>query len=651
MGWHGRPMPSAAASVSAPVAAPVSGNAAPAPSRQVLRSACREAKSLFHRGWSVVKIAAELGVNANTVQSWKMRHRWEDDSPLEVIEDHIEAKIATYLCKEPFGEGDMKRVDFLMRQMQTAARIRKFNQSGKEGDLNEKVGRRNNDEAKAKRAEKRKNFLTIDQWQALLDDFHEKNDEYQEGWWDQREQRTRKILKSRQIGATWYFAREAMAKIAEAVIAGEQPRNQIFLSASQRQANKFRREIVGWVKRVCGVDLVGNPIMLDFTGLHPADEEAGGAEVRLDGVGLYPLSTNSNTAQGESGDFYFDEFFWVHGFGQLRKVAAAMATLTIYKRTYFSTPSTKTHEAYAFWSGEEWNKGRKKGNQRPFDISHRNLRKGAIMPDGSWCQMVTLDDAIAGGAGSRIDKEELRAECSEEEYENLYNCQFVDDSESSFPFARIAPARVDSFYKWRDFKPALADVEGGRPFGDKPVWLGYDPNKQGRDDAALVVVAPPDEPGRGKFRILAKYRLNGRDFAGQADFIKDVAARYNVQDISIDTTGHGLAVHELVCHWFPNARRIDYNVASKTALVIKGQNVFRAGRIEFDAGWTDVMQALMAIRPALTGSQKGVTYISKRNGEIGHADVAWALLHALSNEPLDAGSASEAVGGSVKIFE
>jgi len=182
-------------------------------------------------------------------------------------------------------------------------------------------------------------------------------------------------------------------------------------------------------------------------------------------------------------------------------------------------------------------------------------------------------------------------------------------------------------------------VPGGRPFGDKPVWLGYDPNKQGRDDAALVVVAPPEAPG-GKFRVLEKHRLNGLDFAGQADFIKSVAARYVVRDISIDTTGHGQAVWELVSKWFPLARRIDYSVSTKTALVIKGQNVFRQERIEFDARWSDVMASFMAIRPALTGSQNGVTYVARRNGQIGHADVAWAILHALSNEPLDAGSST-----------
>ena len=71
------------------------------------------------------------------------------------------------------------------------------------------------------------------------------------------------ILKSRQIGATFYFAREALV---DAIKTG---RNQIFLSASQRQALKFRREIAGWVKKVTGVELKGNPVMIDFTGLHP----------------------------------------------------------------------------------------------------------------------------------------------------------------------------------------------------------------------------------------------------------------------------------------------------------------------------------------------------------------------------------------------
>jgi hypothetical protein len=52
-----------------------------------------------------------------------------------------------------------------------------------------------------------------------------------------------------------------------------------------------------------------------------------------------------------------------------------------------------------------------------------------MMPDGSWQQIVTLDDAIAGGAGGLIDREELRQESSDEEFSNLYDCEFIDDSE------------------------------------------------------------------------------------------------------------------------------------------------------------------------------------------------------------------------------
>ncbi|MCY1672103.1 terminase family protein [Novosphingobium sp. SL115] len=619
-------------------------------SRQVNRAARREARSLYHRGWTQTQIAAEMGVPYATLAAWKRRDGWDNDAPIVVVVDRIEAKISTLLDKEPFTEGDMKRIDFLMRQLERAARIQKYERTGKEGDLNPKIGRRNDDEAKAKRVEKRKNFLNLDQWQQLLDDFEAWRFEYQDLWWEQRDQRVRKIRKSRQVGATVYFAREAFAKVAEAVLAGEQPRNQIFISASERQALKFRREIYKWVRKVTGVELKGKIIELDFVGQYPDDAEGNPTGTALESVGFYFLSTNSATAQGESGDFYFDEYAWVHGFAELAKVASGMATHKIYKKTYFSTPSTKTHESYAFWSGEEWNRGRAKGDQKPFDISLKNLARGAIMPDGAWQQSLTIHQACAMGLSKLVDVGELRLECSEDAFRNLYECEDVDDAESSFPYARVAPARVDSFLKWRDFFPAKIDIPGGRPFGDKPVWLGYDPNKQGRDDAALIVLAPPDKSG-GKFRVLEKYRLNGKDFAGQADFIKQVAARYHVTDISIDTTGHGQAVLELVRNWFPMVRKIEYSVASKTALVIKAQHVFRAGRIEFDAGWTDLMQALMAIRPQLTASQKGVTYVARRNGEIGHADIAWALLNALSNEPLDAGTASQGTGGTVKFYD
>jgi uncharacterized protein YjcR len=598
----------------------------------------RAARSLYWRGWSLQQIADELGLNGNTVASWKRRGKWDDASSHAKASDAIEARYATLIAKEDKSGKDFKEIDLLGRQMEKMARIERYLGGGRESDLNPKLEQRNSPEAKEKRAatnrEKRRNYLTDEQWELLEADFHKHNVAHQKRWWEVRDERTRKLLKSRQIGATWYFSREALLKARESSLHGE-PRNQIFLSASKRQALIFRRYIVAWVRKVTGVELKGGlqdaPMILDM---------GEGAEP----IELHFLSTSKATAQGEHGDFYFDEFFWVPGFGELKRVASAMATHRIYKRTYFSTPSTVTHEAYGFWNGDEWNEGRKREDRRDFDVSNAALAAGALMPDGSWCQVVTLQQAVDGGMGGLFDADELRQESSEDEFANLYECKFIDDTASSFPFSLLGPCRVDSFYTWKDFRPAEP-----RPFGAKKVWLGYDPDKGGRDGASLVVIAPPEKPG-GKFRLLEKFSLKGMDFEAQATFIRKIAAKYNVVDIGIDTSGAGQAVWELVSKWFPTARRIDYTISSKAGLVMKAQNVFRNRRFEYDAGWHDVSSAFMAIRPTLTKGGKHVTYASGRSAEHGHADVAWAVMHALINEPMDASEAGQ-MQSSVEFFE
>lgn len=589
----------------------------------------RAARSLYWRGWSIQQIAEELGLKYSTVSSWKNRAKWDEAPSHAKIGDALEARLATLIAKESKTGSDFKEIDLLGRQLERFVRVERYAGGGSEADLNPKIRERHSPEAKEKRAatnkEKRRNYLTDEQWDALEADFHANLFKHQQIWWEQRHQRQRKIKKSRQIGATWYFAREAMMKARESSLDGE-PRNQIFLSASKRQALIFRRYIVAWVRKVTGVELKGGlqdaPMLLDMgEGNEPIE--------------LHFLSTSKATAQGEHGDFYCDEFFWIPGFKELKRVASAMATHSIYKRTYFSSASTVTHEAYPFWNGDEWNEGRKREDRRDFDVSNAALAEGVIMPDGSWQQTVTIQMAIAGGMGEFLNEIELRQEYSDDEFRNLFECEEIDDTASSFPFAMLAPCRVDSFYVWKDYKPAEP-----RPFGNKRVWLSLDPDKGGRDGAAVAVLAEPEKPG-GKFRLLEKLGLKGLDFEGQAAALKRLTLRYNVADISIDTSGAGEAVYQLVRGWFPTVRRIDYNVSTKSALVLKGQNVIRNRRFEYDAGWHDVTSALMAIRPSLTKGGKQVTYVSGRAASHGHADIAWAILGALSNEPLDASEAGQ----------
>lgn len=252
---------------------------------------------------------------------------------------------------------------------------------------------------------------------------------------------------------------------------------------------------------------------------------------------------------------------------------------------------------------------------------------GKRCEDKLWRQVVTIIDAQEGGC-DLFDIEELKFEYSAADFANLLMCEFVDDGASIFPLNMLQPCMVDSWEVWReDYKPLHT-----RPFGNKPVWVGYDPAETG-DSAGLVVVAPP-AVANGKFRVLERQQFRGMDFAAQARIIKSITDRYNVQYIGIDTTGMGTGVAQLVRQFYPSLTTFSYSPEVKTQLVLKTWDVVKNGRLEFDAGFTDIAQSLMSIKKTLTPSQKQMTFVAGRSDDIGHADLAWALMHALYNEPL-----------------
>lgn len=557
-----------------------------------------KAKFLSWMGWRNTDIAEAIGENENTIASWKSRDKWDEIHGANRVEQALQVRLMTLVMKEKKASGDYKELSELFKNYKEYARIERYRADGTEADLNPKVSERG-------KAKKRKaNNFTEEDAEKLVIAFEESLFDYQRTWYQAGGERTRVILKSRQIGATWYFAREALV---DAVTTG---RNQIFLSASKAQAHIFKEYIKQFAHEVCGVELSGDPIVLS------------------NGASLTFLGTNARTAQGHHGNFYFDEFFWVYGFNELNKVASGMAMHKKWRKTYFSTPSTMAHEAYTFWTGSRFNKGKPKDKHLNIDISHKALARGRHCEDKLWRQIVTIMDAQAGGC-DLFDIDELKFEYSAADFANLLMCEFVDDGESIFPLNMLQPCMVDSWEVWRsDYKPLHA-----RPFANKPVWVGYDPAESG-DSAGLVVVAPP-AVANGKFRVLERQQFKGMDFAAQANIIRGVTERYNVQYIGIDTTGMGTGVAQLVRSFFPNVTTFNYSADVKTQLVLKTWDVVKNGRLEFDAGHTDLAQSLMSIKKTLTASQRQMTFTAARNDDIGHADLAWALMHAIYNEPLE----------------
>ena len=564
----------------------------------------RHAKHLYWQGYRVCEIAELIGEKEKTLHSWKARDEWDRSTPLERIQAATEARLVQLILKDPKSGADYKEIDLLGRQLERQARIARFQEGGTEAELNPELDKRN---AGPKRKPKR-NDITEEQTEKLVEAFLEGCFDYQLDWHRAGDQRTRVILKSRQIGATFYFAREALI---DALITG---RNQIFLSASKAQAHIFKAYIQAFARDVVGVDLSGDPIILP------------------NGAELHFLGTNARTAQGYHGNFYFDEFFWTYKFQELNKVASGMAMQKRYRRTYFSTPSSMAHEAYTFWTGERFNKGKPSAEHINLDVSHAELQQGRLCEDSIWRQIVTILDAADRGC-DLFDIDELRREYDAAAFQNLLMCQFVDDGASIFPLSMLQSGMVDSWVDWDDFKPLEM-----RPFGSRQVWVGYDPAESG-DSAGLVVVAPPAVPG-GKFRILERHQFKGMDFDSQARTIQKVTQRYWVTYIGIDTTGIGSAVAQLVRQFFPGLTTFSYSPEVKTRLVMKAWHVISQGRLEFDAGWTDMAQSLMAIRKTVTPGGRQFTYTAGRNDNTGHADLAWALFHALHNEPLEGQTAA-----------
>ncbi|MCT8526336.1 terminase large subunit domain-containing protein [Glaesserella parasuis] len=564
----------------------------------------REAQLKYWAGYSLTEIAKMLNIPVSTIASWKKREKWDEATIFERVSGSLETRYVLLLQKDVKTGSDLKELDFLMRQMKDAARIQKYNNGGNEADLNPKIQNRNRGERKP--AEK--NPISPEQEELLINGFMQGMFQYQRNWYQAGEKhRIRNILKSRQIGATYYFAHEAFI---DALKTG---RNQIFLSASKKQALMFRSYITQYARKTADVELKGETILLP------------------NGAELIFLGTNSATAQSYHGNLYFDEIFWVAKFDEMRKVASAMASQKQYRQTYFSTPTTIAHSAYDFWSGKAFNRDRPEGERVEIDISHANLRAGKLCADRQWRQIVNIYDAELGGC-NLFNIDDLKFENSTAEFEQLFMCQFADDNSSVFKFDELQYCQVDSYEEWKDFKPFYQ-----RPFGNREVWIGYDPAFTG-DRAALAIIAPPRVDG-GDYRVLHTETFHGLDFEKQADKIRHYTQSYNVTKITIDRTGMGDGVYQNVKKFFPRAVGITYNVDLKNEMVLKTLNLIQKKRLKFDG--KEIATSFMTIKKQTTRSGRQMTYVSDRSAEASHGDIAWAIMSCLVNEPYGNAQASK----------
>ena len=566
------------------------------------------ARQLYLQGHTLDEIVDILGtVSRRTLYAWRKQDRWDLAQSRDEPEDSMAHRLAALALKLNKTAKDLHEMQGLTDML---AKLRRSNHPPPiQTTASGQTPSRGKSSGESRKKTTGSNDLTGIKHQTILDKFTDGLFAYQRAEWDRRDLRVRNHLKSRQAGFTWYFAREALA---DALLTG---RNKIFLSASKRQSLIFRDYIAGFAAEWFDKEIRGQ----DKIRLKTDQGE----------VQLYFLSTNSATAQGYHGDVYMDEYFWIpgHKFKALNKLASAMASQKQYHRTYFSTPSTTSHPAYALWSMADYNAQLRRKKAPEVILPKREiLRQGVQCPDGQFRQITTLDDVIAGGC-DLFDRAQLELDYPDPaEFGQLFDVEFMDDQNSVFNLEALQHLMVDSS-DWRDFHPELA-----RPLGHQKVVIGYDPSRS-VDGASIVVLALPDKPG-GVFRVLEVFNLYNCAWDHQASTIRDLTQKYDVAGIYIDRTGNGNGVYETVKQFYPAAVGLHYSVTVKTDLVLKAQQVIGNRRLAWDASHTRITASFMKIRRALTQNNSQVTFVADRSAETGHADVAWAIMHGLQHEGL-----------------
>ncbi|HHF0505308.1 TPA: terminase family protein, partial [Vibrio antiquarius] len=457
------------------------------------------ARALYLKAWTPQEIADELGINSNRIiYYWADKYGWRDMLREQTIDESMARRIEVLMEKEDPTPAQLKMLDMLINHHTKLKKLRAAGNSGEPASDTQPADKAKPKAVESSRKPGKKKTKSESKKAAAFEGITEKSFKlwheslfgYQHVMRDNLHQRTRNILKSRQIGATYYFSGEALEN---AVLTGD---NQIFLSASRAQSEVFRRYIIAIAREFLDIELKGNPMMLP------------------NGAELHFLSTNSNTAQSYHGHVYIDEYFWIRDFAKLNKLASAMATHKKWRKTYFSTPSSKTHQAYPFWTGELWKGNDSNRSKIEFPRFDEYRDGGRLCPDKQWRYVVTIEDAAAGGC-DLFDIDELRDEYSKDDFDNLFMCVFVDGANAVFKFSDLEKAMVDAS-TWQDFTR-----DSDSPFGRREVWGGYDPSRT-RDNGCFVVVAPPIVAVE-KFRILEKHYWRGLNFQYQVQQIEKIA--------------------------------------------------------------------------------------------------------------------------------
>ncbi len=411
---------------------------------------------------------------------------------------------------------------------------------------------------------------------------------------------------SRQIGKSFT---KSLRRILRGIA---RRRNQIFLSAGERQS----RELMRKAQQHCQALRLAAAMRADNTW---AGMEVRHLEIALpNGVRIIGLPANPMTVRGFTGDVFLDEFA-MHR--EDREIWAAVFPTILRGDGELDVASTPKGPSNLF--------AELRGNP---EFHHST---------------VTLYDAIAQGL--RLDAEQVRRSMNDDAlFRQEFLCEFLDEVGTFLTYEQIAGCEDGRLEKTLDRRrlhewpqPAFVGVDVGRRRDLTVMWVlgGCDAAASGcggrmrspspsEGEGASPSPRPSPSKGEGKLVTLGVIEMRGAPFREQYDVLRRLLELPRVRRCCVDATGVGMALAEAAVEAFGESRveAVTFTpvVKDRLATGLKRRFEDRTIRVPVDEA---IRNDLHSVRWDVTAGGAG-RFVVAREGDA-HADRFWALALAI----------------------
>jgi len=389
----------------------------------------------------------------------------------------------------------------------------------------------------------------------------------------QNQKRELIVNKSRQVGVSYSIACWALLQ----AIFNE--KTELIISPSLRQSKHMMDYIYQHL----------NHLRNDFT--IRLKEETKTSIIFTEGGEIHSLPNSANTVRGyKADDIYIDEF--AHFTNQTdEEVIEALLPSTSRGGNirYISTPFGDQNLFYQYW-----NKKQLPGNNG----MDRLLINWKDCPDFKPENIGSIKQTIG-----------------EDAFQQEYNNQFLSDLEGQeFPMTLIQSC----------INPELEYRECTK---DKSYIGGADIGRE-HDLTAFVALEQTED----KYRLVFKKTMKQVPYKEQLNFFNYILNNYHFGNFVIDESGIGNMLAEEIATGH-RIERITFNNENKQEMVGNLKKIMQEGKLEFPDD-PQLIASIRAIRRIYTPSNY-LRFDSSRDGEIGHADLFWALALALRQGDAD----------------